>query len=475
MDVPELPARRLKRARPAGGWMRCALPSLPALLASSASAACLLSAPPDKDAQIDEAFQHVTPGSDGYFELHWNSSGDSALAVEHVPRILAALQAARAHYLSLPGAWDAPLGPRARYPVLVVRQDTPGATTLPFEQDGTSGLSWIQLDHQPERWGGDPGELLDVTCAHEFFHALQFAWGADLRNLAFYESSAVWAEDQVFPDHDDWAARYLPALLTDLQRPLTYTGGLREYGAGAVLKFLLAEEADWSPCRAALQFGALTGDCWPRLLDSLQAPPADELAACLTELLRAGDAERAWRVPELAGQPAPMRSTFPGLTRAGGIPAEAQELEGLAWEALALGDAGRLQAAGLGLYHLAETAEQPVAWADSARLAVSDQDWLLLVNAGTQPRAGLGWLAWSNAATPLRVWPNPGGSRRQLEFAAASYPLEIRNLLGQRLALWTPPGPGPGPWALVLPPAANGPLLLGDPARGAAVMLTVLR
>jgi len=455
--------------------VRRVLPILPVLLAASANAACLLSTPPDKGARIDEAFQHVTPGSDGYFELHWNSSGDSALAAEHVPRILAALQAARAHYLSLPGAWDAPLGLRERYPVLVVRQDMPGATTLPFEEDGTGGLSWIQLDHQPERWGGDPGELLDVTCAHEFFHALQFARGADLRNLAFYESSAVWAEDQVFPDHDDWAVRYLPALLTDLRRPLTFTGGLREYGAGAVLKFLLAAEADWSPCRAALEYGALTGDCWPRLLDSLQAPPANELAACLTELLRAGDTDRDWRVPELAGQPAPLRATFPGLTHAGGIPAEAQELEGLAWEALALSDAGGLRAAGQGLYHLAERAEQPVAWADSARMAVSNRDWLLLVNAGTPPRAGLGWLEWTAAAAPLRVWPNPGGFRRQVQFAGASHPLEIRNLLGQRLALWTPPGPGPGPWELVLPPAANGPLLLGDPDRGAAVRLSVLR
>lgn len=456
---------------PPAGLLRLAV--LLALL-PAARATCLLPVPAGKGAGLDEAFQHVTPSADGFFHLHWNSSGDSALAAERVPDILAGLQAARARYQSLPGSWEIPLGPRPAYPVLVVRQDTPGATTLPYSEGGVEGLTWIQLDHDFARWGGDPGLLLEATCAHELFHALQFALGADLRDLSFYEASAVWAEDLVFPAHDDWASRYLPALLADLREPLDTVGGLREYGAGAVVKFLLEGAGDWSPCRTAL--ARVAGDperrCWTELLAALPGDPEAELAACLGELLGAGAAADGRRVPELAGAPPVDPADLPALTRAG-LPGEATQVEGPGWCPLAVRSGGSLRLAGEGLY-LRTGIAPPAALADSAAV-VAAGDWLLAVNPTAAARPGVAWLAWDPPwEASFRLWPNPGGCWRSVEFAGPAAPLEFVNLRGQRVGLWVPPGPGRR-FDLALPPAASGTLLVRIVGQGRGVGITLAR
>lgn len=450
------------------GWARFAalrlLPILP-IITSPAHAACPLPLPAAKSARLDETFQHQTISPGGFFALYWNSSGDSALAAERVPRILAALDSARAFYLGLPGAWDAPLGLRAHYPVLVVRQGQPGATTLPFADAVATGLTWIQLDCDFARWGGEPDLLLDATCAHEYFHALQFARSFDWRDLAFYESSAVWAEDQVFPAHDDWAWRYLPALLADLHSPLDATDGAREYGAGAVLKCLLAEAGGWEPCRDALLAADAQTRCWPALLAGRGAQAAPGLARALAELLHAGDGTPAlaWRVPELAAAEAVDRADFTPLRPGAVVPPDGTaELAGLSWRALPLAGAGNLRfdAGDCAAFRLG-SANQPEALADSSATMLGARDWLLLVNAAGQPHAGLSGLLWEGpwAGLPFRVWPNPGGSLRWVQFAGAPRPLDFFDLLGQRLGGWRP-APLAVPQLLTLPPAARGTLLV---------------
>lgn len=445
-----------------------------------ALSACPLPVPAGKGAGIDEGFQHQILSPGGFFELFWNSSGDSALAADSVPFILAALDSAQAFCRGLPGAWPVPLGPRAHYPVLVVRQNQPGATTYPYEDGGVSGLTWIQLDHDFGRWGGNALQLLQVTCAHEFFHALQFARGFDLRDLSFCEAGAVWAEDQVHPGHDDWAVRYLPTFLATLSQPLTTSDGLRDYGAAALLKFLLAGEGDWGPLRQALLADHDQARGWAVLLANLAAAPQLEMARALAELLGAGalPESRPWRVPELADAAPVDRGRYPGL-RAGasGVPAGADLVEGLSWQPLPVESAGRLALlrGDAALYHLMEAAGEPAAL-DDGSVTLEAGDWLLLVNATVMDKDGLLQVEWiAPWAVSFRVWPNPGGSRRQVEFLGTAAPLEICNLLGQRLGTWMPPATGPGPFLLQLPPSASGPLLLRDTGTGQARGLTVLR
>jgi len=437
---------------------------------SARAASCLLSAPVTKGASIDASFQHSSLSSSGFFVLHWNSSGDSALTATEVPFILAALDSARACYQQLPGAWEIPLGPRTAYPVLAVRQSMPGATTLPFAEDGVSGLTWIQLDCDFTRWGGDAALLRDATCAHEVFHALQFARGADLRDRAFYEASAVWAEDHCFPAHDDWAWRYLPALLENLHQAWDATDGLREYGAGAIIKHML--NGDWSPCREALLLADDSRRCWPLLLDQWEDPAA-LMATCLAELLQAGSHELLpWRVPELALAPAVPRAATLAIRPGLALPSEALTLDALCWRALPVEASGTFRAdCGDQMPHITQGIGAAPLPCDSS-VQVFQGQWLLLVNTTETEAEGLRDLEWMEDKA-LHIWPNPGGRERRVRFDDQARPLEICNLLGQRLALWFPPTEGRGPHRLELPPAATGTLLVHEWPQGKGLAITV--
>ena len=74
-------------------------------------------------------------------------------------------------------------------------------------------------------------ELLSVTAAHEYFHAIQF--GYDFREDTFWlEQTAVWMEDQVFDDVNDYLT-YLTGFSGFLTQPwvsLFTANGQHEYG-----------------------------------------------------------------------------------------------------------------------------------------------------------------------------------------------------------------------------------------------------
>ena len=72
-------------------------------------------------------------------------------------------------------------------------------------------------NYDPE--GSQKGNM-KVTVAHEFFHAIQYEYN-DWSSLWWEEMSAVWMEDEVFDDVDDYL-RYLPDRLNNLHLSLDY-------------------------------------------------------------------------------------------------------------------------------------------------------------------------------------------------------------------------------------------------------------
>ncbi len=74
-----------------------------------------------------------------------------------------------------------------------------------------------------------PRGNLRVTAAHEFFHAVQFAYDAG-EDSWFMESTATWMEDELYTKVND-NLNYLPfSALATPTRPLDYSGGLFVYG-----------------------------------------------------------------------------------------------------------------------------------------------------------------------------------------------------------------------------------------------------
>jgi hypothetical protein len=73
------------------------------------------------------------------------------------------------------------------------------------DDDTYKSSAWCMLDNDfsPAEFGAPAINSLRVTAAHEFFHAIQFAYNAG-QNLWFMEGTAVWMEDEVYPSINDY-------------------------------------------------------------------------------------------------------------------------------------------------------------------------------------------------------------------------------------------------------------------------------
>ncbi|MCY7396424.1 MAG: DUF6055 domain-containing protein [Nocardioides sp.] len=95
-----------------------------------------------------------------------------------------------------------------------------------------SGYCVLDNDFSPQQYAGTPaGKSLRVTAAHEFFHAVQFAYDFG-EDPWFMESTAVWMEEQVMGGIND-NRQYLPyGQLADPGNPLDRfdASGFSQYG-----------------------------------------------------------------------------------------------------------------------------------------------------------------------------------------------------------------------------------------------------
>jgi hypothetical protein len=93
----------------------------------------------------------------------------------------------------------------------------------------------------------DPLDLLRITCAHEFFHAIHFTQDLDEKPSWqsggwWLEGPAVWFEDVAFPDVNDWSN--LRFYMDEPYRSLTSSQSLADlhpYGGGSMWCFYLVE------------------------------------------------------------------------------------------------------------------------------------------------------------------------------------------------------------------------------------------
>ena len=87
--------------------------------------------------------------------------------------------------------------------------DNPLTTNL---TEVTSTTSYMVMRNEYADFGTTAAELqiaMEVTAAHEFFHAVQFGYEYDNMEGYLMEMCSTWAEDKVFPgDDDNW--QYLP-------------------------------------------------------------------------------------------------------------------------------------------------------------------------------------------------------------------------------------------------------------------------
>ena len=134
---------------------------------------------------------------------------------------------------------------------------------------------------------GDALGALKVTIAHEFYHAVQFAYDVG-EEIYFMEQSSTWMEDMVFPEVND-NYNYLPYFYAVPQVGLQATDN-HEYGAFVWPKFLQerfgakALRDIWTECRFSSAIGA-----WHYVLDTLGSSLEDEFVRFLIWNYHTGD------------------------------------------------------------------------------------------------------------------------------------------------------------------------------------------
>ena len=97
------------------------------------------------------------------------------------------------------------------------------------------GYLVLDDDYAPAEYGNfaDPLAPAKVTLAHEFNHLLQQAYDS-FQDVWMFESTAVWVEDKVYPEADDYV-NFLDGFARTPGAPITDVGaanGLKIYGSG---------------------------------------------------------------------------------------------------------------------------------------------------------------------------------------------------------------------------------------------------
>jgi len=152
---------------------------------------------------------------DGAFAVHYDTSDVHApdLADDNgdgepdwVVEVAAALDSARNLLLAL-GFDPAPADDDSIYDVYLVdtlRYGVYGETNFNPEDDPIISYIGMDNDFAEDCYFTHGIDAARVTAVHEYFHAVQLAYGWQGGEKFFYELSSTWFEDVAYPDVDDW-------------------------------------------------------------------------------------------------------------------------------------------------------------------------------------------------------------------------------------------------------------------------------
>ena len=226
-----------------------------------------------------------SPG--GFFKVHYDVTGTHAVSTvddnsngvpDYIERIASYCDSSLAKHREL-GFLDPPadggLGGDDKYDVYIRNITDYGYTTpeAPGPEPWTDYTSFLVMDNSyygfppnddPE---GQVAGSAKATAAHEFHHAIQFAYDVS-EQLWFMELDATCMEDIVFDQTND-NYNYLPWFMGDPEETLMMNDGTHKY-ASFIYGLYLTQRFDTS-LDVALWEGARYGEIFQTLADTLEA------------------------------------------------------------------------------------------------------------------------------------------------------------------------------------------------------------
>jgi hypothetical protein len=214
---------------------------------------------PDPDGSSYSAPEHQPPFCTVHFCIHYVTTTADAPApadgngngvpdyVEQVGAVAEQVYATENGTLGWrPPKPDGTLGgdPRTDIYLVDLRGELFGYSAPDAHQKGRSQSAYLVVDNDytPSQFPGtSPINDLEVTLAHEYNHVLQFAYDVD-QDLWLYEASAVWMEDHVYPDVNDYL-RYIGRWVTRTKVPIT-SNSIKIYGTAVWNHWLAGRYGD---------------------------------------------------------------------------------------------------------------------------------------------------------------------------------------------------------------------------------------
>jgi len=202
----------------------------------------LLERPTDSDLHV---LPQLYTSPSGHFVLHWTNGADEGKAADATTLAYVQTFAEIFDYVwnfeintrgyptppddtNIPPNNPSENGnPDGKYDVFIYNMAAYGATAP--EQTTAPSISYIRVDNDYEGFPGTQLGCMQVTAAHEFFHAIHFCYDLDEPDW-WYETTATYMEDEVYPDVND-NYQYLPDWFQNCDwYGLESIVGLHEYG-----------------------------------------------------------------------------------------------------------------------------------------------------------------------------------------------------------------------------------------------------
>ena len=198
---------------------------------------------------------------EGHFRVHYNTSGNDAPSLvdmdlngipDYIDSTLVFLEIAW-QTIVVDLGYGTPRSDGTRgggqditdcYIMELSRNSLYGLTT-PDIGIGTMSSSYLSIDNNftDHIYPTKGYSALKITTAHEFFHVIHFSYYGAEEALWWMEHSAVWMENRIWGDVDDYF-NYLGYYFENMDLPLDTINGSFEYGAALFAMYLAERHGD---------------------------------------------------------------------------------------------------------------------------------------------------------------------------------------------------------------------------------------
>ncbi|MBM0124161.1 MXAN_6640 family putative metalloprotease [Pimelobacter simplex] len=169
------------------------------------------------------------------------ASGSDAPPVNYPTAVLNVMKNVASRYVA--AGYRAPVSDGSEFDVYLADLGKRGlygyCTTDQRVAGHVTAAAYCVLDNDYAEFGSVPGPLgnLQVTAAHEYFHAVQFAYDVN-EDGWLLEATATWAEDEVYPEINDNRQYLKGGPLGQPAQSMDHRRGIAPYGAWIFFRYL---------------------------------------------------------------------------------------------------------------------------------------------------------------------------------------------------------------------------------------------